>query len=218
MGLNKINPSAALAELIGTFILSFGVLASVNGLLDFGGVDSAGIPTQLVAGGLLGFLAMAIGGISGAHVNPAITLGALAIKKIDLGNALVYMIMQVVGAIVALFLMNGLVDGDVLGAVASDENTVLAGEFIGTMVFAFGVAAAVFNKATGAHAGLLVGSALAIGATFASTASNGILNPAVALALDSVNLWYVIGPILGSVVGMYVYQMLMNNMTATKKR
>lgn len=94
----------------------------------------------------------------------------------------------------------------VAGAGAFDWK-ILAAEALGMVIFTFGIAGAVHNKAEGAHAGLLVGGSLFLGILFAATVSNGVLNPAVAGAIDSFNLAYLLGPIVGSVIGFNLYQM-----------
>lgn len=96
------------AELVGTFVLVFG-----------------GVGSAVLAGSHIGFvgiafafglslLAMAytIGPVSGCHINPAVTLGILIAKKIDVKDAVLYMIAQIIGAIIAagtiLFVAKGL--------------------------------------------------------------------------------------------------------------
>jgi len=86
-----------IAEVVGTFVLVFG-----------------GVGSAVLAGSHIGFVGVAfafglsllamvytIGPISGCHINPAVTLGVLLAKKIDVKDAVIYMFAQVVGAIVA---------------------------------------------------------------------------------------------------------------------
>src|SRR5580698_9319947 len=99
------------AELVGTFVLVFG-----------------GVGSAVIAGSHIGFvgvafafgisllaMAYAIGPISGCHINPAVTLGIFVAKKINAKEAVLYMIAQVVGAIIGaalvLFIANGLPTG-----------------------------------------------------------------------------------------------------------
>ena len=89
------------AELVGTFVLVFGgvgsaVLAGTH--IGFAGVAFA-FGLSLLA------MAYAIGPISGCHINPAVTLGILIARKIGVKDAVLYMVAQVIGAIVAAALL-----------------------------------------------------------------------------------------------------------------
>ena len=78
-------------------------------------------------------------------------------------------------------------------------------EFLGAGVFTFGIAAATHQKMKGVDAALTVGGSLLLGILFASVISNGVLNPAVATSISSLNWAYVLGPALGAIIGMNVY-------------
>src|SRR5271155_3591283 len=99
------------AELVGTFVLVFGgvgsaVLAGTH--IGFEGVSFA-FGLSLLA------MAYAIGPISGCHINPAVTLGILIARKIGLKDAILYVIAQIIGAIIGaaliLFIAQGTPDG-----------------------------------------------------------------------------------------------------------
>src|SRR5579862_1646750 len=99
------------AELVGTFVLVFGGVGSAvlaGSHIGFAGVAFA-FGLSLLA------MAYAIGPISGCHINPAVTLGILIAKKIDVKDAVLYMVAQVVGAIIAaallLYVAQGAPDG-----------------------------------------------------------------------------------------------------------
>ena len=83
-----------IAEFMGTAVLSLAVVGSI--------VNGAGFVTLLTVGITLGLLVATIGFISGAHVNPAVTLGLLSIKKIEWKEALTYIVAQFAGAALAL--------------------------------------------------------------------------------------------------------------------
>src|SRR5271166_5563172 len=90
-----------IAELVGTFVLVFGgvgsaVLAGTH--IGFEGVAFA-FGLSLLA------MAYTIGPISGCHINPAVTLGVLIAKKINAKDAAIYMVAQIVGAIIASALL-----------------------------------------------------------------------------------------------------------------
>ena len=86
-----------IAEIIGTFVLVlFGTGTAVLG----GGADGVGILGVSVAFGLsIVAMAYTIGVVSGCHINPAVTLSMIVNKRMDIEEGLVYMVSQVVGAI-----------------------------------------------------------------------------------------------------------------------
>ena len=91
----------------------------------------------------------------------------------------------------------------------ADSFRVLAAEAIGTAFFTFGIAAVVFGKVYNGASGVVIGGSLLLGITFAALlGSNGVLNPAVAFGIGSFSLMYVLGPIIGSVIGMNAYKYL----------
>ena len=85
-----------IAEAVGTFGLSFVVL----GALSFAGVIPVAVP--VIAGLTLGLFLYSIGGVSGCHINPAVTIGLWSVKKISNQDAVSYVIAQIVGAFVAI--------------------------------------------------------------------------------------------------------------------
>ncbi len=188
-----------LAEFLGAFGLALAVTMSV--VLEFG------LPTPLIAGVTLGLFVYTVGSISGAHLNPAITIAMLAHKKIEVKDAFFYIVLQLLGGFAAfglVLLLNGEpafvpVDGSFLTFVA---------EALGAAFLAFGVIAVVFGNVDDDMAGVVICGSLFIGAMIASVQSNGVLNPAVALGLDSVSLAYVLGPIVGALVGSALYRVL----------
>ena len=79
-----------IAEFLGAFLLTFAVYVSLAAGMP--------LPTPLVAGLALGLVVYLVGSVSGAHANPAITLGALSVGKIKVADAVGYIIFQIVGA------------------------------------------------------------------------------------------------------------------------
>src|SRR5436309_11464319 len=95
------------AELFGTFVLVFAGLTTA--VIAGGQVGNVGV--ALAFGLSLMAMAFTVGPISGCHINPAVTLGMLLSKRIKAGQALGYMVSQVIGAIIAaglvLFIASG---------------------------------------------------------------------------------------------------------------
>lgn len=194
-----ISPAALIAELIGTFSLAFAVLASVNGVL------ATQVATPIIAAVTLGLAVLSIGGISGANINPAVTLGLMSVGKTSITDGLAYIAAQVVGALSAFGAMTLLLDGNItLIEDAPSTWRIFSAEAVGAAMFTFGIASAIDQGFTKVNAALLVGGSLFLGIIFASTVSLGVLNPAVALALSTANAAYVAGPVVGAILGMNI--------------
>jgi len=188
-----VNFKALAAELFGTFGLSLAVLISIN---------SPGFPvgTPVIAGLTLGLFVYTIGPISGCHINPAVTLGLAAIRKVDMKTAGAYIVAQILGAALAIG-VGGLLFASPEALTWTDSAGVGAAEALGAMIFLFGIAAVVLGRVPDAMSGVVVGGSLMLGVLWAAQTSNGVLNPAVAFSLGSMSLAYIWGPVLGAVVG-----------------
>lgn len=201
----EVSPGAVLAEYFGTFSLAFAVLASINGVM------GSFIPMAAVAGFTLFLAVLTIGGISGAHINPGITLGMLSQRKISPETAVSYVIAQVAGAFSATAIMNTLLDGSIVTALAGDADARLfLAEVLGMLFFGMGVAAAHHNGYKGVDGAAVIGGSFFLGIMFASVLSNGILNPAVAFAINSVSWVYLLAPVVGAILGMHLYSYIVS--------
>jgi aquaporin Z len=210
-----------LAELIGTYLLVFigtcaavSTLSTCNGRLDSGGIATIG----LAFGAALVAIAYAFGPISGAHVNPAVTLGMLLAGKISARDATKYWGAQFAGGVLAaLTLQAGF--GDVaerydFGADSPGPRFGIIGaltfEIVSTMLFflvIYGVA--VSKRGAGGFAGLPIGIYLAASHFAGIPISGSSLNPArdfgpalLAGGDTLTGVWlYFAGPLLGAVLG-----------------
>lgn len=191
-----------LAECLGTFTLTFVVALSIAG--------SFPISTPVLAALTLGLFVYSIGHISGTHINPAVTIGLWSIKKIENRDALFYIVSQSLGALVALTVVTTVfARGAVMATPVGNSTAVGVAEMFGTFFFAFGIASVVYGKVASHVSGLVVGGSLLLGITIAALlGSSGVLNPAVAIGIESLSTMYVLGPILGSVLGMQAYKYL----------
>lgn len=196
-----MNIRAYLAEFLGAMTLTMAVTVS--------SAFNTSISPPVIAGLTLGLFVYTVGAISGAHLNPAVTLGMLSIEKIKPKHALGYIVFQFLGATVGMLLLRGLV-GDLVRMTATSSLQDGVGEAIGAFFLAFGVAAATYRKLDPAIAGIVVGSSLLLGAYIVSSAgfSKGVLNPAVSWGLGTFNVMYVLGPIVGAVVGAWAFKLL----------
>ncbi len=99
-----------IAECLGTFVLTF---LGCGTAIVLGCTTPAGVVGTAIAFGLaVVAMAYTIGGISGCHINPAITLGCLISKRISCKDATMYMIFQVIGAIVGAAILFALTSND----------------------------------------------------------------------------------------------------------
>ncbi len=228
------GPSAYIAEFVGTLLLVFGIGAAVSAN-SAGGIGSTDFVTiGLVHGLLLAGLVAAFGGISGANLNPAVTIALVAIRKLSPSTAVIYVIAQLLGAVAAAGLLALAFKGDVesaanLGA-ASTNGALLTGKdgLAGGVIFELlGVFALVtVIVATAVHGANRVVAPLAIGLTLGAanliTApfTGGALNPARAFGPALLGgafgpagvyvLVYVLAPIVGGVLAAVLYQTLSN--------
>ncbi len=203
------------AETIGTFALVFaGTGAIVVNEVSHGAVTHPGI--AITFGLVVMSLIYAIGDVSGAHINPAVTIGFWASRRLNASAVLPYIASQLVGAIAAsavlklLFLDHPTNLGATLPAGSWQQSFVLE-----VLLTAF-LMWVVLNVSTGAKekgqmAGLAIGSVVALEAMFAGPICGASMNPARSLgpALLSGNiatLWiYLVAPTLGAVLGVVGY-------------
>jgi glycerol uptake facilitator-like aquaporin len=188
-----------IAELFGTCILTLIVGLSIAGVFP--------VPTPVVAALTLGLFVYSIGHVSGTHINPAVTVSLAAIGKISFPEAGKYVVAQVLGATVALFALQSFTT---LPTLPLEPQLAVGGaEALGALLFTFGIASVVYGRTPAALSGIVVGGSLLLGVAIAVLlGANGVLNPAVALGIGSFNVMYVLGPIIGGVLGTRLYQYL----------
>lgn len=191
-------------EGLGTFALSAVVALSIGGTF--------AVPVPVVAALTLGLFVYTIGHATGAHLNPAVTIGLWSLGKIEAQVATGYVIAQFLGAAAAFFLANMFVPGLAGFDMPAGQLSIAFAEALGMFFFAFGIASVVYGKVPSEMSGIVVGGSLLLGITLAFGAgSSGILNPAVALALNSFNIMYLLGPIVGSIMGMWTYKLFLTH-------
>lgn len=184
------------AELLGTFVLSLTVLLSVSGAFP--------IPTPILASLVLFLFVATIGGISGSHINPAVTLGLLSVKKIGKQEAINYMLAQGSGAIAA-YILGSIMGINVGGAQATVGSYFF--EFVGMTLFTFGIASVVFDPPKIIAPGFIIGGSLLLGISLSVLGGGpGILNPAVAVALQTTTIGYYVVEIIGGIAGFRLYK------------
>src|SRR5918911_5700 len=198
------------AEVLGTFALVFaGTGAVVINDVSGGTVTHVGI--ALTFGLIVLAMIYALGDVSGAHLNPAVTLGFFAARRIEGRWVAPYIAGQCAGALLASLTLRLLFPtsatlGATLPAGGALQSFVL--EFILTLLLMFVIlSVSTGGEEKGGLAGVAVGSVIALEALFAGPISGASMNPArslapalVSLRLDS--LWvYLTAPALGACAG-----------------
>ena len=199
-----------IAEFLGTFALVFaGTGAIVIDNVSGGSVTHLGI--ALTFGLIVLAMIYTLGDISGAHINPAVTIGFWAARRFDARSVLPYLASQCAGALVAsitlrLLFPTDLMLGATIPAGSSIQSFIL--ELILTAVLMFvilGVSTGAREK--GITAGIAIGSVIALEVMFAGPICGASMNPARSLgpavvSLHLQSLWiYLLAPTVGAVVG-----------------
>lgn len=197
---------AKVAPLVGEF-LGTAILASV--VLSMAARTGFPFFAAIIAGLTLGLMVLVIGPSSGAHINPAVTVGLWTQRKIETAAALMYVGAQMLGAAAAWQLNEFLLNKPLRNIAGSEFDwRVFTAEAVGAFVFTFALSAAVSKGYDYAKTAFVAGGGLALGILAASLASNAIINPAVALGLQSWSWAYAAGPVAGALVGFNLYTMV----------
>jgi aquaporin Z len=198
------------AEFLGTFALVFTGTGAIV-INDVSGKAITHVGIALTFGLIVLAMIYAVGDVSGAHLNPAVTIGFFAARRFDGRWVAPYIACQCAGAIVASFALRLLFPAHAtLGATlpSGDAMQSFVLELILTFLLMFVIlSVSTGSKEKGVMAGVAVGSVIALEAMFAGPICGASMNPARSLApalaaarFDS--LWlYIIAPILGAGAG-----------------
>ena len=203
------------AEAIGTFAMVFaGTGAMVIDAVTGGSVTHVGV--GLTFGFIVMALIYALGDVSGAHLNPAVTLGFVLARRFPGRCMLPYIASQLAGAFLASLTLlvlfgNHASLGATLPAGATWQSFGL--EVVLTAILMFVIlCVSSGSKEVGTMAGIAVGGIIALEALFAGPISGASMNPARSLAPALVSgnlraLWvYLVAPLLGSAVAVPLWQ------------
>ena len=197
------------AEFIGTFGLVFaGTGAIIINDVSGGAVTNVGI--GLTFGLIVLAMIYAIGDVSGAHLNPAVTLGFFAAHRLEAKMILPYVLSQVSGALAASLLLRGLFPQHLTLGSTAPAGPALQSLILEIVLTAF-LMFVILNVSEGAKergitAGIAIGSVIALEALFAGPICGASMNPARSFAPAVVsqhlgNLWiYVVAPITGALI------------------
>jgi len=180
------------------------------------------IGTAMAFGLAVVAMAYAIGGISGCHINPAITLGCMLDKRISVKDGVLYMVFQVIGAFIGSALLYALTSNSGLeGTGANDlqEGVSVTGgllaEIIFTCVFVLVVLGTTDSKkGAGNFAGLAIGLSLVLVHLVCIRYTGTSVNPARSIApavfqggTALTNLWiFIVGPFVGGALAALIWK------------
>ena len=209
-----------IAELLGTFALVFsGTGAVIIDQQTNGAVTHVGI--AITFGLIVMAMIYALGNISGAHLNPAVTIAFTLAKRFQVKQVLPYIISQLIGAFFASAILHYLFPtNQTLGATLPVGSAMQS--FILELILTFFLMLVIINVATGSKeqgmfAGLAIGATVLLEAMFAGPICGASMNPARSIAPAFVsgntnNLWiYILAPIIGAAFAIPVFQLLHYN-------
>lgn len=172
-----------LTEFIGTFFLVLTIGCTVVG-------NAPGVIPPLAIGFALMVMVFAGGHISGAHYNPAVTLGVTLRGKCTASDAFGYVIAQILGAAVAAYVVGYLFPQASVTPAQLDASRSLVAEFLFTFALVYVVLNVATSKGTANNSfyGLAIGSTVMVGAFSVGNISGGAFNPAVAVGITIMGL------------------------------
>lgn len=195
---NRARTAPLLAEFLGT-----GVLVMVALVLS----QTTGVP-YFIATSVAVTLALVyvlFGSVSGGHFNPAITVGMWVVRKMSTIRGISYIAAQLLGGVAAWQLFQYFTNQALPVKSSSWSTTAWLAEVVGTAILAMGLTAALTRRLDTLTTALTYGASFFAGILVAATASAAYLNPASALALRNFNAVYILGPLVGGVIGVSLY-------------
>ena len=215
------------AEFIGTFVLTFMGCGSAM----FLGCDPSGghLAVALTFGLSIVAMAYVIGGISGCHINPAVSLSMLLDKRISMSEFITYVIFQTLGAIAAaafLKLFTAFGVSDLTGSLGANGVANAGGitgaliiEVILTFIFIFTILGVTASEKTASVAGIVIGLTLTfvhiVGIPLTGTSVNPARSIGPALFVGGAALadvWvFILAPLIGAVLAVFAYRMLVKS-------
>ena len=235
-----VNPRNWFAEAIATYALVFfGPLAIILSVVAFGdglSIESI-IMIALAHGAAVGLMVYAFGHISGAHINPAVTIPMMITKKISVADGIGYIIFQLIGAVVAAFSLKAILPeigakvnfGTQGGPSELLNNSVMAGITVEIILTFFLVTVifltAVHKKAPAGIHGISIGGMVfllhlvGVPLTGASMNPARTFGPAVVSGFWELHWLYWVAPIIGGIIaGVIMNYIFVNNAEPETKR
>ena len=199
-----------IAEFIGTFFLVLTIGCTGIGA-------SSGVIAPLTIGAALMVMVFAGGHISGAHYNPAVTLGVLIRGRLNVADVLPYIVAQLGAAATAALAVKFLRAGIDVSPIAPKIGPALLAEFLFTFALVYVVLNAATAEGTSGNSfyGLAIGMTVMTGAFAVGDISGGAFNPAVAVGISILgisswgNLWiYLLANFAAAMAAAFVFNLI----------
>lgn len=185
--------SKLVAEFLGTFVLCMTVQFVVNAAAS--PIGAVGIASSLMV------MIYALGAVSGANFNPAVSFGLLLNCSLPIVDFVLYIVAQLAGALFAVFVAWMVLTelgvalvvrhgtGEVAGAAGGDWFAIMVAEVLFTAMLVFTVLNVAVADGGNQYYGLAIGFVVVVGAASVGSISGGCFNPAVAVSLDVAAWW-----------------------------
>ena len=206
-----------IAEFIGTFFLVLTIGCTGIGA-------GAGVIAPLAIGAALMVMVFAGGHISGAHYNPAVTVGVFIRGKVNGADVLPYIVARLAAAATAALAVKFLRAGVAVTPISPHVGPALLAEFLFTFALVYVVLNAATAEGTSGNSfyGLAIGMTVMTGAFAVGDISGGAFNPAVALGICILgisswgNIWiYLLADFAAAVVAAVIFQSINPPMQST---
>ncbi len=221
-----MNFKAYVAEFIGTFALIFVGVGAITADYISGASGLVGI--ALAHGLTIAVMASATAAVSGGHLNPAVTIGALAAGKIDGVNAVGYVVSQCLGGIVAaamlkLCLPAAALESVKMGTPALGDGIGVGMGLLAEIILTFFLVFVIFGTAIDSRApkvgGLFIGLTVTLDILVGGPITGAAMNPArhlgpALLGGGLQHVWlYWVGPLVGGLIAALVYHHILEHKT-----
>jgi aquaporin Z len=210
---------ACLAEFIGTFALVFVGTGAI--MIDSLTGQIGHIGVAMAFGLVIGVMVYSLGHISGAHFNPAVSIGFLFSKRYEKNQMFFYVLSQITGAVFASGLLL-LVFGNVANLGATLPQGGWTQSFVLEIAMTFFLMFVIVSVATDSRvkpevSGFAIGGAVAMNSLFGGPISGASMNPARSLGpaiiggIIKFQEIYIVAPVIGSIIAVAAYQFIRKN-------
>jgi glycerol uptake facilitator-like aquaporin len=201
LSVNKAHVAEVAAEFLGTAVLVMValVLSETTAVSYFIGTSVAVT---------FGVLYMIFNWVSDANFNPALTFGLWTARRLNTVRAVAYIVAQVLGAVAAWQLYQYFTNHHLQVKHTTFSTPLFIAEATGAFVLAVGFSAAKTRVLDPLQGALTAGASYFVGVLIAATAAAGYINPAVALGSRSFTTAYILGPLVGALIGVNLYTYL----------
>ena len=210
---SKRKVAALTAEFLGTAVLAMVVLAVRN--------SQIGVAYFVALAAGAAFLVFGLALARDVQLNPAYTFALWTARRIKFLKAMGFIAAQLLGAMAAYWLFRYFTTDGVVPPFSTEyKPEVLVAEAVGAFIFAFAAAGAMYRQSNQAVRNVVTAASYTVGAIVASIATislaasagfngfTGFINPAVAISNNAATWAYLLGPVLGAVIGVNLYGLL----------